>query len=243
MTRLFTFGCSFTNYRWSTWADCLAPEFDYFENWGQSGAGNHYIFNSVMEADQRHQFGPNDTVIVCWTNVLREDRYYQDRWITLGAVANTPIYTKEFIADVVCPKGFLIRDIAMVKATKILLESRLANWKFLSMLPLDIEEMWEYLPNIAGSKEVKTLYKDVFDSMLPSFREILRPRGWHHTDNGTHFPKGHDAHPTPAEHLMYLDKVLPGWVTKQETRVKIATETTHLRKDPHRDGMCRLPRL
>jgi hypothetical protein len=46
MSRLFTFGCSFTNYRWSTWADCLAPEFDYFENWGQSGGGNHYIFNS-----------------------------------------------------------------------------------------------------------------------------------------------------------------------------------------------------
>jgi hypothetical protein len=70
MTRLFTFGCSFTNYRWSTWADCLAPEFDYFENWGQSGAGNHYIFNSMMEADQRHQFDEGDTVIVCWTNVL-----------------------------------------------------------------------------------------------------------------------------------------------------------------------------
>jgi len=43
MSRLFTFGCSYTNYRWSTWADCLAPEFDYFENWGQSGGGNHYI--------------------------------------------------------------------------------------------------------------------------------------------------------------------------------------------------------
>ena len=43
MSRLFTFGCSFTNYRWSSWADCLAPEFDYFENWGQAGGGNHYI--------------------------------------------------------------------------------------------------------------------------------------------------------------------------------------------------------
>jgi len=63
MSRLFAFGCSFTNYSWSTWADCLAPEFDYFENWGQSGAGNDFIFNSVMECDQRYNFGANDTVL------------------------------------------------------------------------------------------------------------------------------------------------------------------------------------
>ena len=72
MSRLFAFGCSFTNYRWSTWADCLAPEFDNFENWGQSGAGNEFIFNSVMEADQRQQFGTGDTVIVCWTTSTRD---------------------------------------------------------------------------------------------------------------------------------------------------------------------------
>jgi hypothetical protein len=74
MSRLFTFGCSFTNYRWSTWADCLAPEFDEFKNWGQSGAGNPYIFNSVMEADQQYIFNSTDTVVVCWTNIMREDR-------------------------------------------------------------------------------------------------------------------------------------------------------------------------
>jgi hypothetical protein len=63
MSRLFTFGCSFTNYRWSTWADILAPEFGEFYNWGQRGAGNHFIFNSVMEADQQNNFKDGDTVI------------------------------------------------------------------------------------------------------------------------------------------------------------------------------------
>jgi hypothetical protein len=95
MSRLFTFGCSFTNYRWSTWADCLAPEFDYFQNWGQSGAGNQFIFNSVMECDQRYNFGPNDTVIVCWTDVMRED-WYTVRWQTHGNMVNNKIYNKDF---------------------------------------------------------------------------------------------------------------------------------------------------
>ena len=85
MSRLFAFGCSFTNYRWSTWADCLAPEFDSFENWGQAGAGNHYIFNSVMECDQRHNFGAGDTVVVCW---LERSRQVQKRkmWMDCGTM-------------------------------------------------------------------------------------------------------------------------------------------------------------
>ena len=37
MSRLFTFGCSFTNYAWPTWADFLGLEFEHFENWGVSG--------------------------------------------------------------------------------------------------------------------------------------------------------------------------------------------------------------
>jgi hypothetical protein len=97
MTRLFAFGCSFTNYRWSTWADCLAPEFDSFENWGQAGGGNHYIFNSVMEADQRHHFGAGDTVIVCWTSFTRDDRYVNGRWHTLGNMFACPIYNTEYL--------------------------------------------------------------------------------------------------------------------------------------------------
>lgn len=35
MTRLFTFGCSFTKFFWPTWADILGQEFDYYENWGR----------------------------------------------------------------------------------------------------------------------------------------------------------------------------------------------------------------
>jgi hypothetical protein len=120
MSRLFAFGCSFTNYRWSTWADCLAPEFDSFENWGQSGAGNHYIFNSIMEADQRHNFSTGDTVVVCWTNVMREDRY-TDRWQTLGNVTTCPIYNPDYVRDAVTERGCLIRDLAMIKATQVLL--------------------------------------------------------------------------------------------------------------------------
>jgi len=234
LSRLFTFGCSFTNYRWSTWADCLAPEFDEFYNWGQSGAGNHFIFNSVMEADQRHRFTDKDTVVVCWTNIMRDDRYVKNKWVTLGNIADTPIYTKEFIADSVDSRGYLIRDLALIKAVWKFLESKNVDWKFLSMVPIAQEDIWS--TQSLDEHDVVELYQDVLHTIAPSFLEVLRPNGWY-----LKLLPGDDDHPTPVEHLAYLDTVLPGWVTKQETRVKMLNETKNLRKD--RSGLSTVTRL
>lgn len=219
MNRLFTFGCSFTNYRWSTWADCLAPEFEYFENWGQSGAGNEFIFNSVMECDQRNQFGSADTVVVCWTTVTREDRYVDSRWHTLGNMFTCPIYNKEYLSTHVDQHGLLIKTLAYIKAVKILLENSKAKWVFLSVD--DIDSL--------------NIYSSVVDCILPSYRKVLFSDKWPNR-NG-------DPHPSPEEHLTYLDAVLPGWVTKTETRVKMQQESINLVKNPRKSGMSRVSRL
>ena len=230
MKRLFAFGCSFTNYRWSTWADCLAPEFDYVENWGQSGAGNHYIFNSVMEADQRHYFSTGDTVVVCWTNVMREDRY-TDRWQTLGNVTTCSVYNKDYVRDAVTERGSMIRDLAMIKATQILLkQKRNVQWRFLSMCP--IGNLQQFDDSASEHQDVLALYQSVLNNIMPSYRQTVFHQGWH--------SRG-DPHPTPEEHLAYLDTVLPGWVTKEETRVKIHEESLNLNK--HRTGMSSVTRL
>ena len=228
MSRLFTFGCSFTNYRWSTWADILGAHYDEYQNWGQSGAGNHYIFNSVMEADQRSQFSAGDTVIVCWTSSHREDRY-TSRWQTLGNIFYTDIYTKEYKQEIT-NRGCLIRDIALVKAVKIMLENKSdVDWKFLSMHDMRHWDLWK---STGADHDVVDLYQDVFDCIGPSFRETLFPEQW---------PDREDPHPTPAEHLLYLDKVMPGYVTDHNIRATIAQESAHLIKD--RTGLCKQQRL
>jgi hypothetical protein len=233
MTRLFTFGCSYTNYRWSTWADALAPEFDSFENWGQGGGGNHYIFNSVMEADQRHNFGANDTVVVCWSTFLRDDRYAQGRWHTIGGMFTTPIYQPEYLKTHVDERGCVIRDFAYIKAVKVLLESKPdLNWRFLSLANLKAGPRCESEPG--EPKDVMNVYADVLDSILPSYQEVLFPSGWKLSE---------DPHPSPAEHLAYLDIVLPGWVTKESTRVIMQEESVNLNKDPRKSGMTKVTRL
>jgi hypothetical protein len=234
MSRLFAFGCSFTNYRWSTWADCLAPEFDYFENWGQSGGGNHYIFNSVMECDQRHHFGPDDTVVVCWTSFTRDDRYVDGRWHTPGNMFSTPIYNTEYLKTHIDERGYLIRDLAFIKAVKTLLESRSGvNWRFLSMVELMARPSPD--DDVSLHRDAMRLYSDVLDTIAPGYDKTVFAGNW---------PKpGPDPHPTPDEHLAYLDAVLPGWVTKAETRATMHDETINLRKDPKKSGMAKVTRL
>jgi hypothetical protein len=235
MSKLYAFGCSFTNYRWSTWADCLAPEFDYFENWGQAGGGNHYIFNSVMEADQHHQFGTGDTVVVCWTDFNRDDRYVKGRWHTLGNIFNCPIYEPKYLKDHYDERGYLIRDLAYIKAVKTLLENRPGlTWRFLSMVEL-MARPWPD-DNVSQHRDAMRLYSDVLDTILPGYdKTVFAETGWPNR-NG-------DPHPSPEEHLTYLDTVLPGWVTKAETRVKMHEESINLNKDPRKTGMTKVTRL
>lgn len=241
MSRLFAFGCSFTNYHYTTWADILGQQFDEYYNWGQAGAGNLYIFNSLMEADQRQQFVEGDTVVVCWTSVAREDRYVRNRgWVTLGNVTSSPIFTKEFVADAVCDLGYLIRDIAMIKSAKTFLEHSKVTWKFLSMCPLTQPDPWDNKKIIES--EVYDLYKDVFDAIAPSYMTVLGHEYWkqdrHKRLGGPDRP---DYHPTTEEHLHYLDTVLPGWVKNDSLREQIAARPVLMHK--RRNTTCTQSRL
>jgi hypothetical protein len=74
----------------------------------------------------------------------------------------------------------------------------------------------------------------VLDTILPSYQETIFKDGWKQAE---------DPHPSPEEHLAYLDTVLPGWVTKQSTRVKMHDESINLNKNPIKAGMSKVTRL
>ena len=81
--RIFTFGCSFTNYWWPTWADILAHDVgcDYY-NFGNSGLGNVGIFSRMVQADNKYNFTPDDKIYVMWSGWHRVDRVNEDGWWT-----------------------------------------------------------------------------------------------------------------------------------------------------------------
>lgn len=224
MSRLFTLGCSFTQYwRWPTWADALGREFDNFENWGLCGAGNSYILWSLIECNQRNKLGKDDEVWIMWTNTSREDRYVNGRWVEGGNVywsagSELPAeYVKKFADE----RGYLIRDMANIAAAKQLLEHWGCKYRFLSMVPLhktNEEVDLGYNPGTERNTDldVREFYADVLSIIEPSVLETIFNGDWNSRPGITcNFDsRKRDFHPTPSEHIEYLEKVAPGRISQ-----------------------------
>jgi hypothetical protein len=227
MNRLFTFGCSYTSYVWRTWADALSDQAQEFQNWGRMGAGNHYIFNSVLECHQRNQFRADDTVIVCWTNTAREDRYVNQNWVTPGNVYTQGTYSQDWVKHWIDERGCLIRDLAFVSAVKTLLEHTGVTWHFLSMVPMHQNEQYKGRDrDLDPVYDVLTVYKDTIASINPSFQEVVHDR----------VVTKYDQHHTPVEHLRYLERVLPQYPVGDSVRLQMEQEDVTIRNgtyNPH----------
>ena len=178
MSRLFTFGCSFTNNRWPTWADIVGRGFEYYKNWGKEGAGNSFIFYSLIECIKREQITSQDTVMIMWTNIGREDRYIRNRgWITPGSIYNQDTYDKNFVEQFADPTGYLIRDMAQVSAAKHILESIGCKFYFLSTVPLSMYDD-NVDDRLSIDNQIIDLYKEEIDCIKHSVYSVVFNDNW-----------------------------------------------------------------
>ena len=180
MNRLFTFGCSATtNDQWPTWADIMGRSFKYYKNWGQSGAGNSFIFYSLMECIKREKITVSDTVIIMWTNIGREDRYTKkQRWITPGNIYRQNVYDQNFVEKFADPTGYLVKDMANIFAAKSILQSIGCEYHFLSVVPLAVYD--DYLgSSFSINNKILTLYKEEFESIKPSMFSVVFDNDWY----------------------------------------------------------------
>ena len=72
--------CSFTRLLGASWANIIGAEFRCdaeFRNFARAGAGNFYIFNTLMQADAVYNFDHNDLVIVQWDKYMWTDIYHK----------------------------------------------------------------------------------------------------------------------------------------------------------------------
>jgi hypothetical protein len=182
-SRLFTFGCSFTQYIWPTWADILGKEFAYYENWGQRGAGNHYIFYSLIECIERNKITSNDTIIIMWSGSDREDRYINNTWQTPGGLGTQKFYNRNFIENYYDKRGHQLTDLLTITATKKLLESQGIDYKFLSMLPFIGEESFNLDQDLAN------FFSNTTAAFNLSAYEVLYKNSWSVLKNKTDFVK------------------------------------------------------
>ena len=217
--RFFAFGCSFTYYRWPTWADIIGAEVPMFENWGKGAAGNQFIFSSVVEANNKYKFNKDDLVIVSWTSVLREDRYFNGHWLHASNTQREEVYGKDwkekFGFEI---RGNMIRDYALIDAGQRLLESLDCDWTNFNSIPIVQFDQEKVAKHFGNEKDALAFYFD-YQSLLTKhdfilnydviqrykhiFSSITRPQFEmvYYKDSPTY-------HPSPQQHFTYLDNNL-----------------------------------
>lgn len=207
--RLFAFGCSFTRYHWATWPQILAQHHDAeLYNYGCAGAGNIYIFNHIMQADQYYQFGADDIVAVCWTNVCREDRYVNDRWFTGGNIFSNPYHDLDWAKKWADPHGMAIRDYAVIHAAQDYIQHRTNHHWYFSMCDIR-RRMDQWASSGVDMMPAADLYQPTLQKIQASFYDVL----WNdditvkHQYNNQYIDRRFiDAHPSPQESLTYLQR-------------------------------------
>lgn len=234
MRRLFTFGCSFTSYEWPTWADILGREFDYFENWGRRGSGNQFICNSIAEADARNNFTKDDTIVIMWSSMMREDRYIEGGWVTPGNFGGegASIYGKDFHKNFLDYRGCYVRDLASMHLVDNLLKYKECQHYYLSMVDIEIPiDMYaDYFiqklklhNQTERLKDPLSIYSNVVSKIKPSVHKVIFNYDWQSRkvlmapSSKTGIPHRADSHPIPIEHLEYLQKVLPEVIISDNT--------------------------
>lgn len=231
--RFFAFGCSFTNYRWPTWADIIGQNIPHYENWGMGGAGNQFIFNSIIECNRRNNFNKDDLVIVMWTSCSREDRYVDNSWLVAATENREKLYGKDWAKRFANQgKGLMIRDFATIDATQQLLDTFKCDWVNLNGLPLirfdidraendikcgratleDLEQRWATQQvMLSQNKDHWDEYLsdkeviELYKNMLSNIKEPLLNRILKNNQR----PNFGDKHPTPGESFDYINDVLP----------------------------------
>lgn len=143
MKKLFTFGCSFTNYNWPTWADLLGQEYFPHFNWGYAGLGNRAIADRVAEAHARMPFEKDDVVIVQWSSPLRHDWMRTDLpktegtyWRTHGSIfsiENAKTFDQRWMQTFWDEKAYMIQTLNAIVATQEFLNGVGVEWYMTSM--------------------------------------------------------------------------------------------------------------
>lgn len=214
MTKIFTFGCSFTRYYWPTWSDIMAfsnPDLEVI-NVGRIGIGNTRIFQRIQECHLNDTISDGDRIMVAWSGWKREDRYVYDAWNAGGKTSRNPDYGPEFTEKYCNPKFMAIKN-----ASAIIAANQLYNitWN---------GSMGSY------PKDIPSLYEDQIPK-VKSYDDIPFTR-W----NGR---STDDLHPDINTHAIYYRTVIgmniPDWqkIYALNDRIASAIDPSMKRKQVH----------
>lgn len=198
MSRIFTFGCSFTQYMWPTWATVIAfdrkkPLF----NFGIAGLGNVGIFHRILEADIKHKFQPDDEIYILWSSWSREDRIKDGSWLPAGSVFNSsnPHYYGYFLRKYWDIDNDIVKNATAIISTNKMYK-HLIKWQ---------ASAFTFFTNEAYSTKVHDSTKfliDIYSKELPVLDVIECEK------QGRQYDILQDSHPNIIEHVDIVENYI-----------------------------------
>jgi hypothetical protein len=208
--RFVAIGCSFTRYRWASWADLLASEMPGAEyiNVGRSGAGNTYIMTALHQLKNKLQLNSDDLVGIMWSTYCREDRLLDGNWSTPGNIYTQGDYDEQFVQKFADFDWYMLRDTALISTTMQSLQT--AEFDCFAMEGVNLNEQGYYagLPD----EEVDIKVSAEHDTLKPSLLTYNNGEWPVHYSyiNSPHKPWGGDGsifedyHPSAPVYRQYL---------------------------------------
>ena len=221
MSRLFTFGCSFTSYFYPTWADLLAQNYEHYENWGLIGTGTRSAAERLAECHAKNHITADDHVIVQWSLHNRHDYYnpisrykpYAINWKTSGNIFsrdNQQVFSPDWVDKFYWEPAYVMHSLNQMILVKGLLTSLGCQWQWTSIGD------WPMLGSDLGSSQGFSIAKDLaqfncyveelFDK--PYWLKPLQTHADQQPHLGWHFMGEAWPHPSPRQYDLWLKDCL-----------------------------------
>lgn len=205
--RIFTFGCSFVEYSWPTWADMILYENE-GRNVGLCGTGVESMLYRFIDADRAFSFTKDDIIIMIFTTPIRWDLIVNMQWCMYGQTITSDLIKYE--DKLFCIDGLMYKSYYSMKIIDDLIKSKGLKAIYGSVNN-PYENVGNYFEILNISDQTRDLIRYVSDNVkidLKDFHTQLYEKtpGWETTkiySNGQC-----DYHPRPKDHFMWVKNVL-----------------------------------
>lgn len=225
MNDLYTFGCSYTNYAYPTYANYLAPYFKTHFNCGFPGSGNRAIFNKIALLLHKKQIKENDVVTIQWSALAREDKMVNHEWLGGGLITNTPLFDEEYIEKHFSPKQQAYELLSYILTILPVLKQKKIKVKWFYMLEPWFSEMLGepgVVPDMLVEKYIEVFKSGIIDELkslsvdedyIGSIEGFTMDTGYLNFRNKlSYYVEGDDAHgddhPNQYVHYLFSKKIL-----------------------------------
>ena len=208
--RLFTFGCSFTSWKWPTWNDYIGLNFDEYYSLGCGGADNKNILYRLLQADKKYKFTSDDTIMIMFTSFNRMSYVDKDFSIhNIGDLVDDNLKLHPIGKEYNFPTAIYDSCIA-IQSIKSILESKNIKYTFLQSMKHNF-----YYDDFEAEGKVK----ENLDYCLDLFKYPIM-ENWCYENYD--FPKEkiiwkdnhtQDGHPTMKHHFDFVKEFFPQYIT------------------------------